>query len=211
MKASKILARKKEAEEKLKREIQGRLRMANLICAAGLLVVLLLYFCDFFRVNIDGNIQNNTSGFRLAFLLLGDEMSGVGNIFTVLKKDYLGTIAFASVTTLLTLLLLLAALAISVYHVVQKKALLSKSAVILQSALFLLLIVQLIACGSLTSVITGDYYSGCATCLAQTLSFVTLPVFLVYLTAYAGSAYWLYRQYGIGWKESRALNASAKP
>jgi len=183
-------------------------RLLNLLCAAFFAVVLILFFCDFFRVSIDGKIDDRVNGFTMSFLLFGNVLKNSGGLLTVVNKKYSGEIKFASVMSLLCLITVITFIGIFVYRAIKKKPLLSKPILIISSLAFILFIIQIVACGSLSSTVTANYYAGCATCLAQTLSYLILILYIVIIIAYSIMSYWLYNTYGIAFKELTQIRST---
>ena len=197
--ATKNTKKRYKTDELIKRA-GDRCMILNAACALIFAVILLLFFCDFFRLSIDGTVENKISGFTMSFLLFGNTLKKSGGILNVNKK-YLGAIQFASAASLLCLITIIALLCIFIYRAANRKPVLSKPILIAASLAFILFVIQTVACSSLSSAIKLNYYSGCPTCLVQTLSYVVLIFYIAFVAAYSIMSYFLYLAYGIAFDE----------
>jgi hypothetical protein len=199
MKKSGYKNKKKNNAAKPKKP-EEKLRVINTVCAVWLAVILLSYFCDFFRLSVDGIVENGISGFRISFILFGDGLKDAGNVLSLVNKRYSGAIKFASAASGLSLLSVIITAGIfmsvsknaackSIFTKGEKKPLSAKLIIPSMAVTLVLLILQTAACGSLASVVTDNYYADCATCLARSLSFVPLILFIAMLITYFTAAY----------------------
>ena len=175
------MAKNKRLAEQMKKAEQ-RCFIYNAVCAGVLAVSILFFFVNFF-VYSDGTGKVN--GFKMAFLLFGDNISDSG-LFAV-NNRHPGSVAvpFASVMALLSLI---ATIALSVTFAVRaflRKPLLSKWLLPVLGAAFIVFILQAISCSVLISTVKNHFSDINSCCVPGTQGFFGLIMYIGLLVAYA--------------------------
>jgi len=170
-------SRKVNNEKKIKQKYAA----FNWLCAGLCIVPLLLFFCNFFSLSIDGKTSNAVSGFKMAFF------GGLNdNVLSVINNSYPSKVMFAQVMSFLCLISIIALMCLFIYQAIKKQKIFSRYALLAGTIVLVIFIMQTIAYSGLTSVVTKEFYAGCATCIAETLSYLSLILYVVVVGAIIG-------------------------